>query len=226
MKRITVLIAEDHMIVRQGLRALLKLEDDIEVVGEAENGRQALEMAELLRPAVVVMDISMPLLNGLEATRMILQAMPSTKVLILSAHSDDTYIEQVVGIGAAGYLMKNSSARILAKAIREAHKGTHFFSATIFNRLNHHRQRAYNRGDLPPQKDILHLTSREREVLKLITQGKANKDVADELNVSIKTIDHHRQNIVEKLNIHDIATLTRYAVGAGIIKCSMNASIA
>ncbi len=134
MNPITVLLAEDHMIVREGLRALLKLEDDIEVVGEAENGRQAVTLASKLCPDVVVMDIAMPLLNGLEATRQILQTTPSTKVLILSAHSDDAYVEQVMALGASGYLIKQTAAHVLPEAIREVHKGKTFFSPSISKR--------------------------------------------------------------------------------------------
>ena len=128
---VTVLLAEDHMIVREGLIALLKLEKDIAVVGEAENGRVAVEQTRLLRPEVVVMDIAMPLLNGLEATRQILQASPETKVLVLSAHSDDAYVEMVMALGAFGYLVKQSAAHVLPEAIREAHKGNTYFSPTI-----------------------------------------------------------------------------------------------
>src|SRR6188768_1530140 len=137
MHPITVLLAEDHMIVREGLRALLKLEADLEVIGEAENGRQAVALASKLCPDVVVMDIAMPLLNGLEATRQILKTTPSTKVLVLSAHSDDAYVEQVMALGAAGYLIKQTAAHVLPDAIREVHKGKAFFSPTISKRRDH-----------------------------------------------------------------------------------------
>ena len=135
MKRITVLLADDHQIVREGFRALLEHERDIEVVGEAENGRQAVQLTGKLRPAVVVMDIAMPLLNGLEATRQIRKDFPDTKVLILSAHSDDAYVEQVAALGAAGFLLKQTSSHVLAEAIREVHKGNSFFSFPISKRL-------------------------------------------------------------------------------------------
>ena len=135
MNRITVLLAEDHPVVRKGLRALLAKEEDIKVVGEAATGRQAVEMTRRLHPAVVVMDIAMPLLNGLEATRQVLRVVPGTKVLVLSAHSDDEYVEQVTRMGAAGYLIKQSSARILGRAIREVQKGNTFFSPSISRRL-------------------------------------------------------------------------------------------
>src|SRR6058998_2779576 len=134
MKRITVLLAEDHQIVREGFRLLLKHESDIEVIGEAETGRQAVQLTRKLRPAVVVMDIAMPLLNGLEATRQIRKECPEAKVLILSAHSDDAYVEQVAALGAAGFLLKQTSSDILATAIREVHKGNKFYSPSVSKR--------------------------------------------------------------------------------------------
>src|SRR5207344_2828 len=142
MKRITVLLAEDHQIVREGFRSLLEHESDIEVVGEAETGRQAVQLTRKLRPSVVVMDIAMPLLNGLEATRQIRKEFPDTKVLILSAHSDDAYVEQVAVLGAAGFLLKQTSSDILAKAIREVQKGNTFFSPSITRRVGARSRKA------------------------------------------------------------------------------------
>src|ERR1035438_2344483 len=136
MKRITVLLAEDHMIVREGLRKMLELEHDLEVVGEAQTGRQAVELVKKLRPAVVLMDIAMPLLNGLEATRQILKAVPATKVLILSAHNDDAYVDTAIASGAVGFLLKQSSSHEVCRAIREVHQGKTFFSPVISRRLN------------------------------------------------------------------------------------------
>src|SRR3954449_7645955 len=173
MKRITVLLAEDHQIVREGFRSLLKHETDIEVVGEAETGRQAVQLARTLHPAVVVMDIAMPLLNGLEATRQIRKELPEVKVLILSAHSDDAYVEQVAALGAAGFLLKQTSSEVLAKAIREVQKGNTFFSPAISERVRH-RKRALNR-DGGFKKKGNNLSSREVEVLQLIAEGKPNK---------------------------------------------------
>ena len=221
MKKITVLLAEDHMIVREGLRALLNSEKDIEVVGEAENGRIAMEMAMKLKPSVVVMDIAMPLLNGLEATRQILRAAPATKVLILSAHSDDAYVEHVMALGASGYLIKQTAAHVLPNAIRTVIKGGAFFSPAISRRLQHHQKQALARGELGKKQEPVHLTSREVEVLQLIAEGKANKQTADELHISIKTVEKHRQSLMEKLNIHDTAGLTRHAISAGIIENSV-----
>ena len=223
---VTVLLAEDHMIVREGLIALLKLEKDIAVVGEAENGRVAVEQTRLLRPEVVVMDIAMPLLNGLEATRQILQASPETKVLVLSAHSDDAYVEMVMALGASGYLVKQSAAHVLPEAIREAHKGNTYFSPTIARRRNQLRQKSQARGTVRNSKnEAPPLSPRELEVLQLIAEGKTNKESADELRISFKTVEKHRQSLMEKLNIHDTAGLTRYAIAARIIESSVQVTI-
>jgi DNA-binding NarL/FixJ family response regulator len=224
MKRITVLLAEDHTIVREGLRALLQLEEDIEVIGEAENGRQAVEATRKLCPDIVVMDIAMPTLNGMEATRQILQAQPAVKVLILSAYSDDAYVALVMAIGAAGYLVKQTAAHILPQAIREVHGGSTFFSPTIAKRRNQHKRKAQDRGELRGNKDAV-LTSREMEVLQLIAEGRANKEIAEELHISIKTVEKHRQSLMDKLNIHDTAGLTRHAIATGIIESSVQVTI-
>lgn len=221
---ITVLLAEDHSIVREGLLALLKLEAGVRVVGHAENGREAVALAAKLSPDVIVMDIAMPLLNGLEAARQILQAAPGTRVLMLSAHGDDAYVEKALELGAAGYVIKQSAAHVLAEAIREVHAGKPFFSPSISKRRTHHQRKAKALGDLP-KKNAARLTSREAEVLQLIAEGKANKETADELKISIKTVEKHRQSVMEKLNIHDTASLTRYAIAAGIIESSVQVTI-
>jgi len=222
MKRITVLLAEDHMVVREGFRKLLEAEDDIEVIGEAQNGRQAVELTRKLRPAVVVMDIAMPLLNGLEATRQVRKALPDTKVIMLSAHSDDAYVDQAVAVGAVGFLLKQTSSHNLAVAIREVQKGNTFFSPSVSKRL--HDQKVSAKGGAL-RKKVAHLSSRELEVLQLIAEGKANKQTASELGISIKTVEKHRQNLMAKLNIHEISGLTRYAIGAGIIESSVQLKI-
>jgi DNA-binding NarL/FixJ family response regulator len=224
MKRITVLLAEDHQIVREGFRSLLKHERDIEVVGDAETGRQAVALVKKLRPAVVVMDIAMPLLNGLEATRQIRKDYPETKVLILSAHSDDAYVEQMIGLGAAGFLLKQTSSHVLATAIREVQKGNTFFSPSIAKRLHGRNQKSQDREGNFKKKNN-HLSSRETEVLQLIAEGKPNKQVAAELGVTFKTVDKHRQHLMSKLDIHDVAGLTRYAIAEGIIESSVRVTI-
>jgi DNA-binding NarL/FixJ family response regulator len=224
MKRITVLLAEDHTVVREGLRRLLEAEEDLEVVGEAQTGREALQLASKLRPAVVVMDIAMPLLNGLEATRQILQAVSNTKVLILSAHSDDAYVEEATDAGAVGFLLKQTSAHVLAKAIREVEKGNTFFSPSIAKHLRNQHRRSTDGEDLLKNKSP-RLSSREREVLQLIAEGKANKATAAELRISVKTVEKHRQRLMEKLDIHDIAGLTRHAIALGVIESSVQLTI-
>lgn len=214
MKAITVLLADDHTIVREGLRFILKAEADIEVIGEAANGREAVELTTKLSPQVLVMDISMPLLNGMEATRQILQAHPATKIIILSGHSEDAYVERIISLGAAGYLIKQSAASILPAAIREVKKGNFFLSPSIALRRKDNANKARIRDEKPGAP----LTSREAEVLQLIAEGKANKETADILGISIKTVEKHRQRVMEKLNIHDTASLTRHAIAAGMIE--------
>jgi DNA-binding NarL/FixJ family response regulator len=217
MKPITVLLADDHTVVREGLRALLKVEDDIEVVGEAKTGREAVQLTRQLLPEVVVMDIAMPLLNGLEATRQILETLPATRVIVLSAHGDDAYVEQVIELGAAGYLIKQTSAVVLSKAIREVHKGKKFYSPSIARLLAQRQQPSPHGAAARRKKIVADLTSREVEVLQLVAEGLANKQSAAELGISIKTIEKHRQSLMNKLDIHDTAGLTRYALAAGII---------
>jgi DNA-binding NarL/FixJ family response regulator len=224
MKRITVLLAEDHQIVREGFRSLLAHEPDIEVVGEAETGRQAVQLTRKLRPAVVVMDIAMPLLNGLEATRQIRKDYPDVRVLILSAHSDDAYVEQVAGLGAAGFLLKQSSSHALATAIREVEKGNTFFSPAIAKRVADRGGKGVDREGAFKKKNN-RLSSREIEVLQLIAEGKPNKQVAAELGVSFKTVDKHRQHLMSKLDIHDVAGLTRYAIAEGIIESNVRLTV-
>ncbi len=217
MKPITVLLVDDHEIVREGLAALLGTEADILVVGQASSGRQAVQLVKQLAPDVVVMDLAMPLLNGLEATRQVLKNAPATKVLVLSAHGDDEYVERAVEIGAAGYLIKQSSALILPKAIRAIQSGNQFFDTSIARRRRERERKSVISGTGHSGAKAVHLTSREVEVLQLIAEGKANKQTADELGISIKTVEKHRQHLMSKLDIHDTAGLTRYAIAAGII---------
>ncbi|MDB6056913.1 MAG: degU 2 [Verrucomicrobiales bacterium] len=203
------------MLVREGLRMLLELEKDLQIVGEAEDGRQAVALVKKLRPAVVLMDIAMPKLNGLEATRQIRKDFPDTKVLILSAHSHAAFVEQVTELGAAGFLLKQTSSAVVATAIREVHKGNTFYSPSISKRLKGSDQQALDREG---KKKNSYLSSREVEVLQLIAEGQANKQIAAELGLSFKTVDKYRQSLMGKLNIHDVAGLTRYAIAEGIIE--------
>ncbi len=224
MKKITVLLAEDHLIVREGFRSLLKGDRDLELVGEAENGRQAVQLAKKLRPNVVVMDIAMPQLNGLEAARQIMETIPTTKIIMLSAHSDDAYIEQATAAGAVGYLIKQTSSQDLSQAIREVQAGKTFFSPSIHKQLKHQFEKSPRPAGLSKKRSS-NLSAREVEVLQLIAEGKPNKETADVLGISIKTVEKHRQHVMEKLNIHDTAGLTRYAVSAGIIESSVQLTI-
>jgi DNA-binding NarL/FixJ family response regulator len=202
----------------------LKHERDIDVVGEAETGRQAIALVKKLRPPVVVMDIAMPSLNGLEATRQIRKDYPDTKIIMLSAHSDDAYVEQVIELGAAGFLLKQASSHNLATAIREVQKGGTFFSPDVAKRLRTRDQQSQDReGNF--KKKSNRLSSRDVEVLQLIAEGKPNKQVAAELGVSFKTVDKHRQHLMGNLDIHDVAGLTRYAIAEGIIQSEVRVTI-
>jgi DNA-binding NarL/FixJ family response regulator len=223
-KQITVLLAEDHSVVRQGLCALLNADGHFKMVGEAKTGREAVEKAQALRPDVILMDIAMPVLNGLEATRQILVANPAAKVIILSAHSDDEYIERMTAVGAAGFLEKQTSADVLTKAIREVAKGNNFFSPSIARRMGNSSNKPRDRDGLV-KANATRLTSRESEVLQLVAEGSANKQVAATLGISIKTVEKHRQHLMDKLNIHDTAGLTRYAISAGVIESSVQLTI-
>ena len=203
---------------------MLDLENDIEVVGEAHDGRQAIVLAKKLNPDVVLMDIAMPLLNGLEATRQLLKALPKTRILMLSAHGDDAYVQNAIESGAAGFLLKQTSSHVVCEAIREVIKGTAFFSPQIAQRLARQNQKSPDRTGALRKKKVV-LTSREMEVLQLIAEGKTNKEIAGELNIGVKTVEKHREHLMDKLDIHDTAGLTRYAISAGIIESSVQITI-
>ena len=210
-KKITVLLAEDHTVVRQGLKLILDTTDDIQVVGEAENGRQAVTLAKKLQPDIVLLDVAMPMLNGLEATKQLRQQSPNSKVVILSSYDDDRFVHQSLSGGASGYLLKHSAGNDLIKAIHEVNAGRKFFSPAIQKRLATQQPQPPDR----PPKDPL--SRREAEVLQLIAEGFANKQIADELEISVKTVEKHRQSMMNKLNIHEVAGLTRYAVARGMV---------
>ena len=214
-KKITVLLTDDHTIVREGLRLLLQAADDIQVIGEAENGREAVQLTKTLKPDVVVLDVVMPTLNGLEALRQIVKEAPSTRVLILSSYSDDDRVLELIEEGATGYLVKQTAGNDLLRAIREASKGNAYFSPSISRRLLEQCRDSLS-GEVHRRRSIL--TPREAEVLQLIAEGHPNKQIADQLSISIKTVEKHRQQVMNKLNIHDIAGLTRYAVAKGIVE--------
>jgi two-component system, NarL family, nitrate/nitrite response regulator NarL len=224
MKRITVLLAEDHTIVREGFRKMLEMENDIEIVGEAQDGRQAFALAKKLHPDVVLMDIAMPKLNGLVATRQILKTNPATKVLILSAHNDDAYVKNATESGAVGFLLKQTSSHEVCRAIREVQQGKTFYSPSVSRRQDRIHPLSPDRAG-GFKKKVVPLTAREMEVLQLIAEGKANKETADELGIGIKTVEKHREHIMQKLDIHDTAGLTRYAISTGVIESSVQLTI-
>ncbi|MEH0018226.1 MAG: response regulator transcription factor [Desulfobacter sp.] len=217
MKTIKVLVAEDHTIVRKGLCALLLAEPDIEVVGEAENGRQVIEMAARFEPDVVLMDISMPELNGMDATRQLKKKYPNLNILILSMHTSQEYIFETLRAGASGYLIKRSAPTDLIKAIHAAHKGESFLSPSVSKKVitGFIRQQE---GRPPEPKGLERLSGREREVLQLIAEGHTNREIADQLFVSSKTVEAHRTNIQKKLGIAGTAELTKYAVRKGLVE--------
>jgi DNA-binding NarL/FixJ family response regulator len=212
MQKITILLADDHNIIRHGIRALLTLEADFEIVGEAVTGREAIALTEQLAPNVVVMDLSMPLLNGMEAARQISLNCPETKVIVLSAHDDKEHVGQAMVAGAAGYLLKLTAAQELIEAIREVNKGNVYFSPQVAKRLR-------DAADpfAPKIKASAALTVREAEVLQLVAEGFVNKQIADELHLSIKTVEKHRQSMMHKLNLHCIADLVRHAAAKGVV---------
>ncbi len=220
MRPLTILLAEDHAVVRDGLRAFLQIVDEFSVVGEATNGREAVELACRLHPSVIVMDVAMPKLNGCEATRQILLDNPSARVLALSARSDDEYVARMVAAGARGFLEKQSSGDVLLRAIREVSEGRNFFSPGITRRLAQISRKAREQ-DLSSGRLQQVLTPREEEVLQLVAEGAPNKQIAAELGISAKTVNKHRQQLMNKLGIHDTAGLTRYAISSGTIECTV-----
>jgi DNA-binding NarL/FixJ family response regulator len=223
MSTISLLVADDHNIIRSGLCALLRNEPDFQIVGEATSGRAAVALAMQLSPDILIMDLAMPLMNGVEATRQVVRNCPYTKVIVLSAYEDDGHIESVMAAGAAAYLLKHTAAAEIGRAVREVQKGNAYFSPTIAERL---RAKSISKLEQPRQGARTEpLTSREAEVLQLIAEGFSNKQIAGELNVSIKTIEKHRQSLMGKLNIHCIAGLTRHAAENGVIEAAPSKAI-
>jgi two-component system, NarL family, response regulator NreC len=210
MKRIRILLADDHAVVRQGFKMILSAQADMEIVGEAGNGREAVQLATELQPDVVVMDVAMPELNGIEATRRLATASPRTRVVALSMHKDSVYVREILRAGARGYLLKDSPAPDLVSAVRAVASGEGFLSPAVSNAvLDDYRKHVTDPIDL--------LSSREREVLQMLAEGKTNKEIAVILNLSVYTVDAHRGRIMEKLNLHSINDLVRFAVRSGLI---------
>lgn len=208
-RKIRVLLADDHRILRQGVRMLIDSQKDMEVVGEAKTGREAIEEARRLKPDVVVMDVSMPELNGIEGTRHICDEMKHTRVLALSMHKDAVYVREILRAGARGYLLKDSEDDDLVRAIRCVHRGEAFLSPAISDAvLSDYRKHVSNPVDL--------LTSREREILTLVADGKTNKEIANALNLSVYTVESHRGSVMEKLNLHNAGDIVRFALRNGL----------
>ncbi len=216
MNKIKVLLAEDHTIVRKGLRSLLHKESGIKVIGEAEDGREAVRKVEKLQPDVVVMDIAMPGLNGLEATRQIKKRFPEMKIIILTVHANEEYVLQTLRTGASGYLVKKAAPADLIGAIHAVYKGDSFLSPSISKTVIDEYIR---HAETKSERDIIYgkLTNREREVFQLIIEGHKNREIANLLYVSIKTVETHKAHIMVKLNVHSTAELIRYAYDKSLI---------
>jgi two-component system response regulator NreC len=215
MRTIRVLLADDHNLIRAGLRLVVAQQPDFQVAGEAENGRQAVSLAEQLKPDVVVMDIKMPDLNGIEACHQIRETLPETQVVMLSMHSDETYVLRALKAGARAYLLKDSAEADLARAIRAAVDGKSFFSPAVGKVLLEDYMRKLQRTGAEDSYELL--SPREREILQLVAEGKSSKEIANLLNLSVYTVETHRAKLMQKLNLRSMPELILYAVRKGII---------
>jgi len=216
MAKIKVLLADDHAIVREGVRLILAKESDIEVVGEAQDGAQALEMVERLKPAVVVIDISMPGMGGIEATQQTKARHPDINILALTMHEDESYVFKLLHAGASGYVLKRAAARDLVEAVRAAARGEAFLYPSVARKVVEDYLKRVETGEGRERYDGL--TEREREILTLIAQGLSNQQIAEKLYISIKTVQTHRAHVLEKLGLHDRTELVRYAIRKGLIE--------
>jgi len=223
MKTISVLIVDDHRMMRDALVAIMERHKDLKVVGQASDGREAAEQAEKLKPDVVTLDVAMPNLNGLDAARSIRRRSPATRIIMVTAYEDDLYIQHALEAGVDGYVSKKQAAETLAVAVREVAKGAKSFSPEVKRRMGQYEKSSDGRKLLRRKTDKL--TDREVEVLQLIAEGNANKQTADKLGISIKTVEKHRQAAMNKLHIHDTAGLTRYAIAAGLIESPAQVSM-
>ena len=215
MKKIRLLVADDHKIFRQGITKLLEEESDLQVVGEAGDGREAVKKATELKPDLVLMDIAMANLNGLEATKQIKKVLPETKVIMVTMHKNEEYILQSFQAGASGFILKEGAVEELVNAIRSIYQDKSFLSPTISKTLIDAYLRKMETGKTETPFDLL--TDREREVLQLIAEGYTNREVAKALFISVKTVEAHRAHIMQKLNIHDVAKLVKYAIQKGLV---------
>ena len=222
MKKTRLLIVDDHSVVRDGIRSVLRSSTEFSIVGEAENGEQAVELAQRLKPDVVIMDISMPKVNGIEATAMMKQHDPDIKIVILTVHEDEEYVYQILRAGANGYVLKSAGKKEIFAAIKSAISGERFFSPGISTMIidgfvRRAKEQSPKPEPIPTHSEQL-LTKRETEVLQYIAQGYTNRKIAEELFLSIRTVNTHRTNLMQKLNIHDTARLVRYAIETGLVK--------
>lgn len=215
MSQIQILLADDHSVMRTGLRLVLERQEDFHVVAEASDGREAVALAQQHKPDVVVMDVTMPNLNGIEAARQIESALPQVSIVMLSMHSDEAYVLRALKAGARGYLLKESAESDLIAAVRAVNAGKAFFSPAVSRMLVEDYVRELKDREIEDSYDLL--TTREREILQLIAEGKSNKDVANFLNLSLYTVETHRGNLMEKLNLHTVPELILYAVRKGVI---------
>ena len=214
MSKIQILLADDHMIVRKGLASILNNEPGLEVIGEAEDGREAVQKVEELNPDIVVMDISMPQLNGLDATRQIKKRFPDMKILILTMHISDEYVYEVLQAGASGYILKQAAPTELLSAIQSVQQGDIYLSPKVSKTvINEYLKKS----QIDKIKTESQLTEREREIVQLIAEGNSNREIAEILHISIKTVESHRTKVMEKLDLHSTANITRYAIRKGII---------
>ena len=215
MRKIRIVLVDDHKLMRSGLRVLLEQQPDLTVVGEASDGREAVALVASQRPDVLVMDVGMPSLNGIEAAVQITQSNPEAAIVMLSMHSDESYVLRALKAGAKGYLLKDSAEADLIRAVRAVAEGKSFFSPAVSKVLLDDYVRKLKRSGTEDPYDLL--TPREREVLQLVAEAKSNKEVAQLLNLSVYTVETHRSNIMEKLNLHGVPELILYAVRKGII---------
>lgn len=216
MAKIRVLLADDHSIVREGVKMILAKESDIEVAGEASDGQQALDLVERLKPHVIVMDISMPGMGGIEATQLVKERHPAVNVLVLTMHEDESYVFRLLRAGASGYVLKRAAAQDLVQAVRAAAKGEAFLYPSVARKVVEDYLKRVETGE--ERERYGGMTQREKEILTLIAQGLSNKQIGERLYISIKTVQTHRAHILEKLGLHDRTELVRYAIRKGLIE--------
>ena len=215
MNKIKIILCDDHVILRDGLRDKLNQESDIEVIGEASDGREAIKLVTKLSPDIVVMDISMPLLNGLEATCQIKKSFPDIGVIILTVHENEDYVYQLFNAGASGYLCKKSAYKDLAEAIRVVDEGDYYISPHVSKSFI--KEYILGKKIVKDHPNLDCLSLREREILQLVAEGKASREIADLLNISVKTVEAHRTHMMKKLGLRNTANLTKFAIREGII---------